>query len=780
MTDSIVDCEAVAVNDTGAASALAFLKLHTAPWRADWFVQVAALEPDGRMEAHTVPVSGIDALAPWIGKRMGHCNLYFAVNPLKKCLGKKASKPDIAALAYLHVDLDPAKDKDLSAERKRLLLVIQGFSVAPTHIIDSGGGYGVFWRLAEAIPNSGDPALLEDLNQRLALHLGGDNCHNIDRIMRLPGTTNLPDARKMARGRVATPAVLIEHNDVAYAAADFAFLPAAVEKLGRPDKIKVEYESVDTAATELKFETVLSVNPELARLWNGGALDWMEDKSRSGFDFALALLLTRISFDNGEIYSLLHKFKHGKVWDVKDVDKYVGDILGKIRARELQAEPEVVELVIDSRRPATLAKQEVMTPFPPPFRGAMEEAVNAALKIAPKPQLALTTLAALIAMASGCGSYYRLPSDSCVNLYGCGIAETGAGKDAPLSLSVNIGMLAGARLLGKPGSGQGLEDALVDHTGMLCEIDEVAHFFAAINASKAPAHLIELAATMLRLFSASKGIYHGRVLANGKPPRNIQNPSLSLISFATPEKLGAAVNDTNVADGLAGRFLFAFGEENVTPRRIHEKMVMPEAVKKSGERVAMGKNFALLVGETAIAVDANAELLLQCALLDFDKRSRTSPSPFAKALQQRSFEKCERIAGVMAVWDDPGRPIITAEHVAWASQVVRASDAALLRFTEDFMHGGEVQADCAKLRPLIARIIAGELSTTRASEDMVVREGWAPQSMLLRLSKFDAKRLASALAQLVILGDIEIKDFDTRHPNGRVERMRAARLADDE
>ena len=58
------------------------------------------------------------------------------------------------------------------------------------------GDFG-FWRLEVAIPVNGDLQLAEDAkryNQQLELIFGGDNCHNIDRIMRLPGTINVPEA----------------------------------------------------------------------------------------------------------------------------------------------------------------------------------------------------------------------------------------------------------------------------------------------------------------------------------------------------------------------------------------------------------------------------------------------------------------------------------------------------------------------------------------------------------------------------------------------------------
>jgi len=52
--------------------------------------------------------------------------------------------------------------------------------------------------------------MVENINKSLAQHLGGDHCHNIDRIMRLPGTINWPNAKKKEAGRVPVLATIID------------------------------------------------------------------------------------------------------------------------------------------------------------------------------------------------------------------------------------------------------------------------------------------------------------------------------------------------------------------------------------------------------------------------------------------------------------------------------------------------------------------------------------------------------------------------------------------
>lgn len=419
-------------------------------------------------------------------------------------------------------------------------------------------------------------------------------------------------------------------------------------------------------------------------------------------------------------------------------------------------------------------------PYPPPFRGIMHDTVQAALAVSPMPQPDLCTLAALIGMAGACSGLYRLPSGMRLNLYGCGVAGTGEGKDLPRSIATILTKAAGGRLIGKPASGQGLEDALVDYTGTLIALDEVAHVFAAINASKAPPHLIELAANLLQLFSASKGEYFPRVKAQVKgtdPSRTVRNPVVNVLGFATPEKLGEAMSVSNIEDGLLGRFLIAFGASGVEPRRVKESFELPDSAAKLAEIFCQAiPAEALFAGNEIegipILIWATAEQRLQELQVEFYFRRQETQSAFGKALLARSCEKCERVAGVLAVWDNPRAPEIKLEHVAWAEQLLRASDAALLRFSGDYMHGGQTQADAQKVKLLIGRIQAGELKAKRKHEMAMIARRMAPYSMVLRASNMDKRRFSDAVAHLVDLSDVLSATDPSQHPNGRPETTR--------
>jgi hypothetical protein len=172
---------------------------------------LVAIAPRGDgLEAETFATHDDDDMRRWIDERQGEDNLYFHVNSLTPTVAnKKASKADVDYGLFVHVDID-----DVDA-----LPRLRDFSPSPTAIVFSGGGYHAYWKLQQ---RSRDLELLEAINKAVAKALGGDNCHNIDRIMRLPGTINLPNAKKLSNGRKPTLAYLVEADwSRLYALGDF-------------------------------------------------------------------------------------------------------------------------------------------------------------------------------------------------------------------------------------------------------------------------------------------------------------------------------------------------------------------------------------------------------------------------------------------------------------------------------------------------------------------------------------------------------------------------------
>jgi hypothetical protein len=237
---------------------------------------ITAIVPDGSTETATFGPGEERALREFIRTRNADRNVYYSLNRPKGPLWKKAKKTDMAQVAYLHVDADPADGESPEAFKARLLPEVESFEPMPTFTVDSGNGLQLLWRLEQPIELGDDPAQIADVearNHALALALGADpSTRNVDRILRLPGTTNLPNRKKHSLGRVAVPSRLVEFNDVAHPLS--AFAPYKPEEAPQDEeRVTVEADAVEAnagAADEL-----------LRTIEDGGALRHGPSRSHS-------------------------------------------------------------------------------------------------------------------------------------------------------------------------------------------------------------------------------------------------------------------------------------------------------------------------------------------------------------------------------------------------------------------------------------------------------------------------------------------------------------------
>lgn len=407
---------------------------------------------------------------------------------------------------------------------------------------------------------------------------------------------------------------------------------------------------------------------------------------------------------------------------------------------------------------------DVEQALPDPFRGAMTDIVNASLVSAFKPQPELATLSALIAMASCISGEYSTSSGGRFNLYGIGALNSGGGKDNPRSLAENICAVGGGTILGKPASGASLEDHILSRKNQLVSVDEMSFMLDAANDEKAPAHLKDLVAVLLKLYSASRNTYNRRIRAKQAGIRNeevisIPNPCVSMLGFSTVEGFSRAFTESNLTDGLIGRMLFVMGRNDVRPKRPSTPMAIPNSVQAIVGAMApinsvaqsgvTGSNGGVIVAETQDAAQMLNDILENC---EFD---RDRSQVVATSLYARSFEKIERISGVLAIWDDPTSPVITVEHVQWAKSVVYASDATIMGFVKNRMVVNESMENLKKIRGLIKRVMNKEFSFIRTREREAVEDGnCVARSQLLRVSKMPVQVFDTTLKHLHDLGEV--------------------------
>jgi hypothetical protein len=189
---------------------------------------LVAIHPDnGRIKAAT-PRDKVTLASFLQSASDGGLNLYFTPNRTKRPLDRKPLKADMKWFDFAHVELDPADNvTDLASWQKRTRAKLAASDWPPTVMWSSGNGIQALWRIREPILlcegaddfyNKFGVSTIEECESRnngLLEAFADDQIEvqgtwNIDRILRIPGTINFPNAKKRAAGRTIIGAGNVE------------------------------------------------------------------------------------------------------------------------------------------------------------------------------------------------------------------------------------------------------------------------------------------------------------------------------------------------------------------------------------------------------------------------------------------------------------------------------------------------------------------------------------------------------------------------------------------
>jgi predicted P-loop ATPase len=320
---SALDTETQSVGDVNVepnTSALLDFLMFLQP-EGPWAVSAIPCE-GGPPEAETFKKGDEERLRGWVQARNAEprrLNVYFQPNRLRRPLrgkGAKAAKTDVATLDVLHVDLDPRVGEDLDEERARIRALLaerrpEGVP-APSVIVFSGGGFQAFWPLEPALPLDGTVEGADEAarwSQALELTLGADSCHNVDRILRLPGTVNWPNKKKRDRGQVPTLAEVEHLNERRFELADFEKAPRCQPLRASQPAAVVDFtniERLDDLAVLDQWRVPDRVKVIVAQGHHPDELSSpLKDASRSGWLFDGVCGLVRCGVPDEVIYSVI-------------------------------------------------------------------------------------------------------------------------------------------------------------------------------------------------------------------------------------------------------------------------------------------------------------------------------------------------------------------------------------------------------------------------------------------------------------------------------------------
>lgn len=161
-------------------------------------IHLVSIVPDGRTHGQHFGSDAALATEWATAQNKAGKNVYFTVNLVRPDCHKKPTKSDIVGVRFAHIDIDPPKDGSPWTPEDALQSLIKA-KLPPTLVNWSGNGWQALWRIEGDI----SPEEVEAVNKGLIAAFGGDaSTANVDRLLRVPGTRNYPNAAKRARGRV--------------------------------------------------------------------------------------------------------------------------------------------------------------------------------------------------------------------------------------------------------------------------------------------------------------------------------------------------------------------------------------------------------------------------------------------------------------------------------------------------------------------------------------------------------------------------------------------------
>lgn len=286
------------------------------------------------------------------------------------------------------------------------------------------------------------------------------------------------------------------------------------------------------------------------------------------------------------------------------------------------------------------------------------------------------------------------PNGDGLNVYLCLLSASAGGKEwmwgglrkliSIAGLEEESGLIMGQR----PASGTALGEMLDDAPCRIVPLPEVGKWLHRVLSHKANGAEIALQTEILSLYSASGpgSVHAGSAKAGKQGTKALREPSLTILGETTPSSLYAALSDEAAASGLVSRLLFLGGQERGEDRYSASCRALgfnfSEFVKALGDcwTTERPERRAIRWSDEARAVDRE----------EFDRWAgeKRGAGEHVALVVSRQRQNAPRIAALLALWDNPQEPLVSADAVRWAWRAVRYGSRTILAAYES----GEIQS----------------------------------------------------------------------------------------
>lgn len=315
------------------------------------------------------------AATAFIAKEKRRINVYVGVglSPQDYGANRRCLKKDIAGITglWLDIDLQSAEHRKTNlpaniTEAYKLFKDIPSGAL-PSIVINSGHGLQAWWLFREiwTFDSATERADAEQLAKRFIYYFKNsaarygwdvDSVFNLDRVLRVPGTTNYKGT--------PVPVELLEINDTRYNPSDFESWLPELSKDRDPATAAQRFDI--TLSAELnppfdKFNYLCQIEPRFKQSWDKQRTD-LQDQSASSYDMSLAGHAYKAGWSDQEVASLIVAFRRRHSEDLKlRMDYYQRTLACARRGVEKYQAQESIEVYVGSQDPDEPAQTDANT-----------------------------------------------------------------------------------------------------------------------------------------------------------------------------------------------------------------------------------------------------------------------------------------------------------------------------------------------------------------------------------------------------------------------------------
>ena len=350
--------------------------------------------------------------------------------------------------------------------------------------------------------------------------------------------------------------------------------------------------------------------------------------------------------------------------------------------------------------------------------------------------------AAIGFLATLFGRRWLTPTGLGLNLYLIAIATTGQGKDALLGCPKELLKAAGLRRFMGPTDFTGYGAILSSmklHPNQLMTLDEFGKLAQAIRGFQSPANLKLAGKALLEIYGSSGpgGEWGGMQysLANADKKLSAENdasenpvrsPTLSVVGVSTPKGLFEGLSEGDFEAGMVNRFTVFKptalpNEVNKDPSRTRPPAQLIAAIQRAAPVVRERKGNVSELGKPAYMVEPNFAIATwtdeaEAAFDEIQAWQFREEDAGRSGSSARAAAQCQKMATIRALGRDHVNPIITAEDMYWAFDIVCNSIEAIEAGAREMMSSGPFEKCCMTILANVATYEAAHGKGIKASD----------------------------------------------------------------